>query len=147
MVYLPKCPECKHYDYKTNTCAGFKNGIPQDADLVFDVRFLPNPFYIEELRPLTGNDAPIVDYLCSFPQTLEFLRLEQPLLDYLIPQYIAEGKSQLVISVGCTGGRHRSVYFAERLASGLKAAGYRVSLHHRDIEKDPRYSRVEDKKA
>lgn len=111
---------------------GFKHGLPMDSDIVLDVRFLPNPFYIEELRPLTGNDAPIVDYLCSFPQTLEFLRLEQPLLDYLIPQYIAEGKSQLVISVGCTGGQHRSVYIANKIYEHIRSLGYNVEVIHRD---------------
>ena len=111
---------------------GFKHGLPVDSDLVLDVRFLPNPFYVEELRPLTGNDGPVIDYLCRFPQTLEFLRLEQPLLDFLIPQYINEGKSQLVISVGCTGGQHRSVYIANRIYEHIRSLGYNVEISHRD---------------
>lgn len=111
---------------------GFKHGLPVDSDLVLDVRFLPNPFYQEELRPLTGNDAPVIEYLCRFPQTLEFLRLEQPLLDFLIPQYISEGKSQLVISVGCTGGQHRSVYIANKIYEHIRSLGYNVEISHRD---------------
>lgn len=111
---------------------GFKHGLPVDSDLVLDVRFLPNPFYVEELRPMTGNDGPVIDYLCGFPQTLEFLRLEQPLLDFLIPQYINEGKSQLVISVGCTGGQHRSVYIANKIYEHIRSLGYNVEITHRD---------------
>lgn len=111
---------------------GFKHGLPVDSDLVLDVRFLPNPFYQEDLRPLTGNDAPVIEYLCRFPQTLEFLRLEQPLLDFLIPQYINEGKSQLVISVGCTGGQHRSVYIANKIYEHIRSLGYNVEISHRD---------------
>lgn len=111
---------------------GFKHGLPMDSDIVLDVRFLPNPFYVEDLRPLTGNDAPVIEYLCRFPQTLEYLRLEQPLLDFLIPQYINEGKSQLVISVGCTGGQHRSVYIANKIYEHIRSLGYNVEITHRD---------------
>lgn len=111
---------------------GFKHGLPMDSDMVLDVRFLPNPFYVDELRPLTGNDRPIIEYLCRYPQTMEYLRLEQSLLDFLIPQYINEGKSQLVISVGCTGGQHRSVYIANKIYEHLRGLGYNVEVTHRD---------------
>lgn len=111
---------------------GFKHGLPVDSDLVLDVRFLPNPFYVPELRPLTGNDQPIIDYLNEFPQTAEYLRLELPLLEFLVPQYINEGKNQLVISVGCTGGQHRSVYIANRIYKFLLSLGYNAEITHRD---------------
>lgn len=126
---------------------GFKYGIPGDSDVTCDVRFLPNPFYIPELKMLCGKDQGIIDFLESHKETEEYYKKMMDLLCFSVPLYIREGKARLSIGVGCTGGRHRSVYFAERLASGLKEAGYRVSLHHRDIEKDPRYSRIEDKKA
>lgn len=113
---------------------GFKHGLPMDSDMVLDVRFLPNPFYVEELRPLTGNDAPIVEYLMRYPQTQEYLRLEMALLDFLVPQYIAEGKSQLSISVGCTGGQHRSVYVANRIYEHLISKGYNAEVSHRDAQ-------------
>lgn len=111
---------------------GFKHGLPMDSDLVLDVRFLPNPFYVEELRNKTGNDIGVMEYLCRYPQTMEYLRLEQNILDFLIPQYINEGKSQLVISVGCTGGQHRSVYVANKLYEHLRSRGYNVEVSHRD---------------
>jgi len=111
---------------------GFKHGLPMDSDLVLDARFLPNPFYVEELRNQTGNDLGVVEYLCRFPQTMEYLRLEQNLLDFLVPQYVSEGKSQLVISVGCTGGQHRSVYVANKLYEHLRSRGYNVEVSHRD---------------
>lgn len=113
---------------------GFKHGLPLDSDLVLDVRFLPNPFYVKELRNQTGNDLGVVEYLCRYPQTMEYLRLEQNLLDFLIPQYINEGKSQLVISVGCTGGQHRSVYVANKLYEYLRSRGYDVEVSHRDSQ-------------
>ena len=114
---------------------GFKYGIPQDADLVFDVRFLPNPFYVEELRNMTGNDRPVADFICRYPQTFQYLKLEEQLLDFLVPQYINEGKAQLVISVGCTGGQHRSVAIAEATARYLEGAQYHVSISHRDLSR------------
>lgn len=114
---------------------GFKHGLPMDSDLVLDVRFLPNPFYVEELRPMTGNDIPVADFICRYPQTFEYLNLEKQLLDFLIPQYINEGKAQLVISVGCTGGQHRSVFIANRLYEFLRERGYSVDVTHRDIPK------------
>ena len=116
---------------------GFKYGIPEDADLVFDVRFLPNPYYFEELRPLTGNDAPVSDYVMKHEQARMFLDKLTDLLKFLIPNYIDEGKHQLVIAVGCTGGKHRSVTLANQLyqcLSQIDTIGLR--LEHRDIEKD-----------
>ncbi len=116
---------------------GFKNGIPEDADLVFDVRFLPNPYYIEELRPLTGNDAPVNDYVMSQSQSVEFLDKLADMLEFLIPHYIEEGKHQLVIAVGCTGGKHRSVTLANQLYRRLSAVeSIGLRLEHRDIERD-----------
>ena len=112
---------------------GFKYGLPLDSDLVLDVRFLPNPFYVEELRHQTGNDQPVVDYICRYPQTFEYLKLEAKRFDFLIPQYIKEGKSQLVISVGCTGGQHRSVFVANKVAEYLGTQGYKVEVSHREL--------------
>ncbi len=115
---------------------GYKYGLPVDSDLVLDVRFLPNPFYVEELRHLTGNSAEVVNFICRYSQTMQYLRLEEQLLDFLLPQYVHEGKSQLVISIGCTGGRHRSVFVANRLYEYLRIQGYNVKVTHRDIGKD-----------
>lgn len=113
---------------------GFKNGIPADADLVFDVRFLPNPFYIDELKHKTGNDQEVQDYVMGFSEASEFLEKLKEMLDFLIPNYIKEGKHQLVIGIGCTGGKHRSVTLANELYAGLKERGnYGVKLYHRDI--------------
>ncbi len=114
---------------------GFKNGIPADADLVFDVRFLPNPFYIDELKHKTGNDKEVQDYVMSFPEASAFLGKLIDMLDFLIPNYIKEGKHQLVIGIGCTGGKHRSVTLANELYTGIKERGnYGVKLYHRDIK-------------
>lgn len=112
---------------------GFKYGLPLDSDLVLDVRFLPNPFYEEELREQTGNDKPVQDFICRYPQTFQYLKLEAQLLDFLVPQYVSEGKSQLVISVGCTGGQHRSVFIANKLAEYLHTQGYKVDVTHREL--------------
>ena len=115
---------------------GFKHGIPADADLVFDVRFLPNPFYIEELKPLTGNDAPVHDYVMSFPEAKEFLNKLTDMINFLIPNYVKEGKYQLVIGIGCTGGKHRSVTLANELYAALKDKGsYGLTITHRDAGK------------
>lgn len=112
---------------------GFKHGIPLDADLVFDVRFLPNPFYIDELKEKTGNDAPVRDYVMSFPEAEEFLKKLTDMIRFLIPNYVKEGKYRLVIAIGCTGGRHRSVTLANALYHALKDHGnYGLSIHHRD---------------
>ena len=116
---------------------GFKHGIPQDADLVFDVRFLPNPYYIEELRPKSGNDQEVRDYVMENDKAQEFLGKLSDMVEFLIPNYIAEGKTQLVIGIGCTGGKHRSVTLANELYRTLeKADSYGVRIEHRDIEKD-----------
>lgn len=114
---------------------GFKHGVPEDADLVFDVRFLPNPHFVPEFRPLTGRDARVAKYIRSFPQSREFIRRISQLLVYLLPHYIREGKSYLTISFGCTGGQHRSVMIAEDVGQRLRKAGYRVKVVHRDSPK------------
>ncbi|MCM1386019.1 MAG: RNase adapter RapZ [Bacillus sp. (in: Bacteria)] len=112
---------------------GFKYGIPADADLVFDVRFLPNPFYIDELKHKTGNDKEVQDYVKSFPEAPDFLEKLVDMLNFLIPNYIKEGKYQLVVGIGCTGGRHRSVTLANELYKQMKDHGnYGLKLYHRD---------------
>lgn len=113
---------------------GFKFGIPLDADLVMDVRFLPNPHWVEDLRPLQGTDPRVRDYVLSQPATGEFLKRFEDLLDVLIPGYLAEGKRYLTVGVGCTGGRHRSVVIAERVAMLLRERGLRLVVEHRDID-------------
>ena len=116
---------------------GFKHGIPADADLVFDVRFLPNPYYIEELKPQTGNDKGVQDYVMSFPETGIFLDKLTDMIQFLIPNYIKEGKYRLVIAIGCTGGKHRSVTLANKLYERLKAEGhYGIKLYHRDVPRE-----------
>ena len=112
---------------------GFKFGIPADVDLVFDVRFLPNPYYDLKLRPLTGNDKPIQDFVMKYEEAGEFLDKLYDMLEFLIPNYIKEGKYNLVIGVGCTGGKHRSVTIANALAKELKKMPYSVKVEHRDI--------------
>ena len=114
---------------------GFRHGVPDDADLVFDVRFLPNPHFIPEFRPLTGRHPKVAKYIRSFPQTSEFIQRISDLLIYLLPHYIHEGKSYLTIAFGCTGGQHRSVMIAEDVTKRLKKAGYRVKVVHRDSPK------------
>ncbi|RPF49420.1 UPF0042 nucleotide-binding protein [Thermodesulfitimonas autotrophica] len=115
---------------------GYKYGIPLDADLVIDVRFLPNPHYIARLRPLTGEDQEVKDYVLSSPVTAEFLAKFTSLIEFLIPLYMNEGKSMLTIAVGCTGGRHRSVAIANRLAELLSAKDYQATVRHRDMQRD-----------
>lgn len=114
---------------------GFKYGIPAEADLVFDVRFLPNPFYEESLRELTGLDKPVRDFVFSFESTEEFLRRLEPLISFLLPGYVEEGKSSLTIAIGCTGGRHRSTAIAKELCERINGAGTRATVTHRDIDK------------
>jgi RNase adapter protein RapZ len=114
---------------------GFRYGIPTDADLVFDVRFLPNPHFVPRLRPFSGKDKRVARYIKSFPQTNEFLRRIESLLGYLIPHYIREGKSYLTVALGCTGGRHRSVALAEVIRQSLQRKGYATKVVHRDLEK------------
>jgi len=111
---------------------GFKNGVPLDADIVFDVRFLPNPHFVPEFRKLTGLDPEVAAYVRKFPQTKEFLRRVTNLLLYLLPHYVEEGKSYLTVAFGCTGGQHRSVMMVEEIAEALKRAGYQVKALHRD---------------
>ena len=117
------------------TSFGFKYGLPLDADLVFDVRFMPNPFYIEELRPQTGLDQAVSDYVFSFQQTLGYLKRLEELLAFSLPLYAEEGKTSLVIAVGCTGGHHRSVAVTHALAEFIGGQGYQVSENHRDMNR------------
>jgi UPF0042 nucleotide-binding protein len=114
---------------------GFKNGVPLDADMVFDVRFLPNPHFVPEFRNKTGLDPRVADYVRGFPQTGEFLDRVTDLMLYLLPHYVKEGKSYLTVAFGCTGGHHRSVMMAEEMSKRLKKAGYQVKALHRDIVK------------
>lgn len=115
---------------------GFKYGIPEDSDLVFDVRFLPNPYYVPELKPLTGNDHEVYDYVMESEQARIFDKKLFEMISFLIPNYITEGKNQLVISIGCTGGKHRSVTIANALAKHMKQLPYSIKVEHRDIDKD-----------
>jgi UPF0042 nucleotide-binding protein len=111
---------------------GFKNGVPESADLVFDVRFLPNPHFIPEFRPYTGKHPKVAKYIRDFPQTQEFIEKVMGMLLFLLPFYVAEGKSYLTIAFGCTGGQHRSVFLAEEIKKRLAKAGYHVKVEHRD---------------
>lgn len=115
---------------------GFKYGIPRDADLVFDVRFLPNPYYVSDLKAMTGNDKPVQDFVMNAPEAGEFLGKLQDMMQFLIPNYVKEGKNQLVVAVGCTGGKHRSVTLANGLYRILLSSDYSVRIEHRDIGKD-----------
>ncbi len=115
---------------------GFKYGMPLDADLVFDVRFIPNPFYVEALKPLTGLEAAVSDYVMAQPESVTFLDKLRDMLTFLLPYYVKEGKSQLVVAIGCTGGKHRSVTLACRLAGLLESMDTTVVLEHRDIDRD-----------
>jgi len=117
----------------SSTSFGFKNGVPTDADLVFDVRFLPNPHFIPEFRPLTGRHPKVGKYIRQFPQTKEFLDKTTEMLKFLLPHYIEEGKSYLTVAFGCTGGQHRSVFIAEEMKKRLAGEGYRVKAGHRDM--------------
>ena len=114
---------------------GYKHGLPLDADLVFDCRFLPNPHWVPELRPLTGLDPPVRDYVLARPESAEFTDKIDDLLRFLLPRYLAEGKSYLTVAVGCTGGRHRSVAIAEELARRLRVEGHSLSVFHRDVDR------------
>jgi UPF0042 nucleotide-binding protein len=115
---------------------GYRHGVPADADLVFDVRFLPNPHFIPRLRRFSGKDRKVARYIRSFPQTRQFLRRIESLLAYLIPHYIGEGKSYLTVGLGCTGGRHRSVMMADSVARALASRGYTVKTVHRDMNRE-----------
>jgi UPF0042 nucleotide-binding protein len=114
---------------------GFKNGVPLDADMVFDVRFLPNPHFVPEFRKKTGQDPKVAAYINGFPQTAEFLARVTDLMLYLLPHYVEEGKSYLTVAFGCTGGQHRSVMMAEEMRKRLRKAGYLVKALHRDMPK------------
>lgn len=114
---------------------GYKYGIPLDSDLVIDVRFLPNPHYVDELRPLTGNDTKVQEYVMNSEITCEFMRKFGELVEFLIPKYVDEGKTTLMIAIGCTGGRHRSVTLANRLGEELEKKGCRVTVRHRDVDR------------
>ena len=122
--------------YITILSFGFKYGIPSDTDMVFDVRFLPNPFYIPELKPMTGNDQPVYDYVMEAKAAHDFLDKLQDMVEFVVPNFLAEGRHQLVISIGCTGGKHRSVTIANALFDRLKNLDYGIKVEHRDIEKD-----------
>lgn len=115
---------------------GFKYGVPSDSDLLLDVRFIPNPYYQLELRPLSGLDQEVNDFIFSYPESGEYLQKQADLLSFLLPFYEREGKVRLNIAVGCTGGRHRSVLFAEKLRERIAAEGYRVFVDHRDIQRE-----------
>lgn len=116
---------------------GFKNGIPADSDLIFDVRFMPNPFYVDELKTKTGNDKEVNDFVMQSGASVIFLKKLEDMLDFLIPNYVEEGKNQLVIGIGCTGGKHRSVTIANKVYEFLKEKGeYGIKLTHRDIERE-----------
>lgn len=122
--------------YITVLSFGFKYGIPTDSDLVFDVRFLPNPYYVQELKQLNGNDTRVSSFVMKSEKAVQFLDKLEDILLFLIPNYIAEGKNQLVISIGCTGGKHRSVTLANELAKRLSKTEYGLKVEHRDITKD-----------
>lgn len=118
----------------TITSFGYKKGIPRDADLVFDARMLPNPFYIDELKPLTGFDKEVQNYVMSFPESVRYLNRIIQMIDFLLPQCIKEGRSQFVIAIGCTGGQHRSVTFANLLGDHFGNTKHRVSVMHRELK-------------
>ncbi|MBP0990725.1 MAG: RNase adapter RapZ [Oscillospiraceae bacterium] len=120
----------------TCTSFGYKYGIPEDADLVFDVRYLPNPFYLKELKEKNGLDKEVVEYVFKWEQSKELLKRLTDFIDYLIPFYIDEGKGQLTIAIGCTGGKHRSVAFAEKLAAHIREQRIKTVINHRDILKN-----------
>jgi RNase adapter protein RapZ len=117
----------------STTSFGFKNGVPAEADLVFDVRFLPNPHFVPEFRKLTGRHPKVAKYIRQFPQTQEFLDKAEDMLKFLLPHYVDEGKSYLTVAFGCTGGQHRSVFIAEEMKKRLEADGHRVKTAHRDM--------------
>ncbi|MBQ2896888.1 MAG: hypothetical protein IJE46_01005 [Clostridia bacterium] len=128
------CEACKNTVIEV-VSFGFKHGIPQNADLVFDVRFLPNPFYVDELKPLTGLDERVSEYVKKFDETKEFIHKLFDMIDFLVPQYMKGSRLRLVIAIGCTGGKHRSVTIAEELYNHLKESEYKVVKHHSDIQK------------
>ena len=128
--------ENSHYFMVQVQSFGFKYGIPRDADLVFDVRFLPNPFYVPELKAHNGTEKEVSDFVMNYKQTQEFLTKLEDMIKMLIPHYIEEGKTELVIGIGCTGGKHRSVTIAEKTAEFLKKCNIKTITRHRDIQRD-----------
>lgn len=124
--------------YITITSFGFKYGIPSDSDMVFDVRFLPNPFYVPGLKPLTGNDQPVYDYVMESNAAHEFLDKLEDMISFVTPRFLSEGRHKLEIAIGCTGGKHRSVTIANALFDRMKNMDYGIKVEHRDIEKDSR---------
>jgi RNase adapter protein RapZ len=129
-------PENKSAEMELNVLSfGFKYGVPLDVDLLFDVRFLPNPYFVPELRELTGNDAPVLDYLQKTTEAPETIKRFSDLLDYLMPLYQREGKSYVTVGIGCTGGKHRSVAVANALGQHLNQTGYHARVSHRDVKK------------
>ncbi len=129
--------------YITVLSFGFKNGIPRDADLVFDVRFLPNPYYHKELKAFSGNDEPVKNFVMDNPKAQEFFYKLADMIEFLIPNYVAEGKNDLVIAIGCTGGKHRSVTIANELYDALgKKEGYGIRVEHRDIQRENRIKNI-----
>ena len=125
---------------------GFKFGMPLDADMVLDVRFLPNPFYIESMRHKSGAVPEVAEYIAKWPVTREFEEKLDAMVEFLVPQYIKEGKSQFVIAIGCTGGMHRSVYIAKHVFDLLSARGYQVNLEHRDLMKNDVWEHVREER-
>ena len=125
---------------------GFKYGMPIDADMVFDVRFLPNPFYVEELKRKSGAVPIVAEYIAKWPVTKTFLEKLFNMLEFLVPNYVIEGKPQLVIAIGCTGGMHRSVFTANKVYELLKSKGYKVNLEHRDLMKNKVEEHIEEYK-
>ena len=131
----------EHYDVRAEAAPlvlsvmsfGYKYGVPSEADLVFDARFLPNPNFVPALKPLTGNNAPVIRYMKRQAETARFLKKLEDFLVYVVPQYVKEGKSYLTIGIGCTGGRHRSVMIANAIADRLSEKGYTVKVRHRDL--------------
>jgi UPF0042 nucleotide-binding protein len=119
----------------TLTSFGYKYGLPRDGDVIFDVRFLPNPFFVEELRANTGLDGPVRDYVLHRPETGQFLDRLKPLLEFTLPRYEQEGKSYVTVALGCTGGRHRSVVLVEELSRFLTERTFRVRVSHRDVHR------------
>lgn len=118
------------------TSFGYKYGLPESVDIVMDVRFLPNPFYNEELKDVDGRNKKVIDFVLCWEETKEFLRMFEKMLDFLIPNYIAEGKSYLGIGIGCTGGKHRAVVISDKIYEYLKLKGYSIKLFHKDIGKN-----------
>jgi UPF0042 nucleotide-binding protein len=134
----------EHYDVRSQAAGlvltvmsfGYKYGVPLEADLVFDCRFLPNPNFVPALKPLSGNQAPVVRYLRRQEETPVLLKRVRSFLAYVLPRYVREGKTYVTVGIGCTGGRHRSVMIANELAAGLAAKGHRVRVRHRDLRQE-----------